>query len=66
MDILLHIARWFGIFLIFLTATKLIQTVFLMVTAARNKLLFEPSHRNQIVIWLAVSYLLTAFAYLVA
>lgn len=66
MHILLQLATQLAIFLIFLSATKLIQTIFMIITAAKRRDRFSPTLRNQIVIWLSISYLLTVFTYLVS
>jgi hypothetical protein len=54
---------WVGLFLFFLALTKLVQTLFVLVTTARNKAAYETTTANARVIWVCLAYFLTSLVF---
>ena len=54
---------WVGLFLLFLSITKLIQMLFIIVTDLKQKKQFHRSTRDQVLVWLALCYCLTSIVF---
>ena len=63
MQSIILLAPWVGIFLFFLAGTKLLQTVFVLITDIRNETSFDPSPRNAITIWVSLAYFFTSIVF---
>lgn len=66
MQILLSLAPWVGCFLLYLSLTKLFESLFFVIDSIVKKTRYTTTLKDKIVTWLAISYLLTAFTYLVS